>query len=48
VKKKLAVAFAVGFLAALVLWILGFSDEFRRFNLRIIDAVIEKVRTFIG
>lgn len=47
-KKNLAVAFAVGLLIALTLWIVGFADEFHRFNLLIIKGIFEKIGNFFG
>jgi len=48
VKKKVTVAFAVGLFVAIVLWILGFADEFHRLNLFIIEHILEKIGELFG
>jgi len=44
VKKKIAVAVAIGFLIGLALWVCGFSEEFHRFNLFLWNYVSDHLR----
>lgn len=43
-KKKIAVAVAIGFLIGLVLWVCGFSDDFYRFNLFVWNYMSDQVK----
>lgn len=43
-KKKLAILLVVSLVLTLFLWILGLTDDLHRFNLFVIDLVVETVR----
>ena len=46
-KKKIALAVAIGFFISLMLWIVGYSDEFHRFNRFLIIFLADTVRALI-
>jgi len=46
--KKVALALAIGFVVALLLWLIGSSETFHKFNMFVIDLIIEQVKALIG
>jgi len=44
VKKKIAILLVVSLVITLFLWIFELTDDLHRFNMFVIDLVVEKVR----